>query len=169
MKKIPNFPNYAVTKEGIVWSERRRLWLKPSCGERNRYFHVNLTRNCITYTRYIHRLVLETYIGSCPNGMECRHLDGDYSNNSLVNLCWGTHKENASDMVKHGTAFFSRRERKRGLPAKLSEEQVKTIRKMLKIGIVSQVEIAKFYNVSSQLISAIKKQRIWKKCKIEVD
>jgi hypothetical protein len=54
--------------------------------------------------RLIHRMVLEAFVGPCPEGMECRHLDGDRANNTLTNLCWGTHTENIRDRGRHGTA-----------------------------------------------------------------
>lgn len=51
----------------------------------------------------VHRLVLEAFVGPCPEGMECRHLNGDRSDNRLENLCWGTPKQQAEDRMKHGT------------------------------------------------------------------
>lgn len=29
MKQIPNFPNYAITKDGRVWNCKHKRWLKP--------------------------------------------------------------------------------------------------------------------------------------------
>lgn len=43
---------------------------------------------------YIHRLVLETFVGPPPDGCECDHIDRDPSNNKLENLRWVTHYEN---------------------------------------------------------------------------
>lgn len=54
-------------------------------------------------TRVIHRLVLETFIGSRPDKMECRHLDGNPHNNRLDNLIWGSALENAADRFRHGS------------------------------------------------------------------
>lgn len=51
----------------------------------------------------VHRLVLEAFVGSCPEGQESRHLDGDRLNNHLENLAWGTRSENAMDRSRHGT------------------------------------------------------------------
>lgn len=51
----------------------------------------------------VHRLMLENFIGACPEGMQCRHLDGNNTNNSLQNLRWGTVSENNLDRVRHGT------------------------------------------------------------------
>ena len=43
---------------------------------------------------YLHRLVLETFVGPCPSGEECSHLDGNKTNNCLENLKWSTRAEN---------------------------------------------------------------------------
>lgn len=52
----------------------------------------------------VHRLVLEVFVGPCPEGMETRHLDGDPHRNWWPeNLAWGTHTENMQDRVRHGT------------------------------------------------------------------
>ncbi len=34
----------------------------------------------------LHRLICEAFHGPCPEGQECRHLDGDPSNNRPENL-----------------------------------------------------------------------------------
>jgi hypothetical protein len=52
----------------------------------------------------IHRAVLISFVGPCPEGMECRHLDDDPANNQLSNLCWGTPLENAEDKVRNEKA-----------------------------------------------------------------
>lgn len=54
-------------------------------------------------TRPIHKIVMETFVGPCPTGMEVRHLDGDPANNKLSNLSYGTHTDNMYDAIKHGT------------------------------------------------------------------
>lgn len=54
-------------------------------------------------TRQIHRLVLETFRGPCPDGMEGCHDNGDLTDNRLANLRWDTPSANAYDRVKHGT------------------------------------------------------------------
>ena len=50
----------------------------------------------------VHKAVLLTWVGPCPPGMLCRHLDGDKLNCHLDNLCWGTPQENADDAVRLG-------------------------------------------------------------------
>lgn len=53
-------------------------------------------------SRLVHRLVLETFRGKCPDGMEACHKDGNPQNNQLSNLRWGTPKANAADRTYHG-------------------------------------------------------------------
>jgi hypothetical protein len=52
---------------------------------------------------YVARLVLEAFVGPCPDGMEGCHNDGDNSNNHLDNLRWDTRSANRLDSVRHGT------------------------------------------------------------------
>ncbi len=102
LKQIPDFPDYSITKDGRVWSCRFKRWLKGNKNS-NGYLHVCLRCNNKSYTRKIHRLVLETYIGPCPENMQCRHLNGNRLDNRLENLCWGTSSENHQDAIRHGT------------------------------------------------------------------
>lgn len=55
-------------------------------------------------TRYVHSLVLEAFVGNCPEGMEASHLDGDPQNNRIDNLCWETHADNILRKIQHGTS-----------------------------------------------------------------
>lgn len=52
---------------------------------------------------YAHALVLHTFVGPRPEGMDIRHLDGDPSSNHLNNLAYGTRSENMLDTLRHGT------------------------------------------------------------------
>lgn len=162
MKTIPNFPDYQITKDGRVWSKPRMSaqkhkiggqWLKP----RNRmgYPAVQLQRQ----TCSIHRLVLETFIGPCPDGMECRHLNGIRTDNHLINLCWGTHSENQFDAVQHKTHVDNRGE-KHPL-SKLKEQDVRMIIYMYRTGLFLQREIAEIYNVLQNTVSRILNQKRW--------
>ncbi len=68
------------------------------------YLVVDLHKDGVCTTRYVHRLVLEAFVGPCPDGLECRHFpDGDKCNNDLANLSWGSHAQNESDKLVHGT------------------------------------------------------------------
>lgn len=69
---------------------------------KNGYLAIVLHKGGDTKTKYVHRLVLESFTGPAPEGMECLHIDGDKTNNHLDNLRWGTRQENILDIVRHG-------------------------------------------------------------------
>lgn len=52
-----------------------------------------------------HRLVMAAFVGPCPEGMEVCHNNGDPADNRLVNLRYGTSKDNSFDMKLHGTVY----------------------------------------------------------------
>lgn len=64
-----------------------------------------LTRDGMEKPYYVHRLVLETFVGPAPEGTEGCHYDGNPSNNRLDNLRWDTRAGNHADAVRHGTAY----------------------------------------------------------------
>lgn len=51
---------------------------------------------------HIANLVLEAFVGPCPEGMECCHWDDNQSNNRLDNLRWDTHANNVRDGYRNG-------------------------------------------------------------------
>lgn len=59
------------------------------------------------------RLVLEAFVGPCPEGYEASHLNGDRADNHLSNLAWKTHLENIRDKYEHGTMYYGTRRDRR--------------------------------------------------------
>jgi hypothetical protein len=110
LREIPDHPGYLVGDDGTVWTTKRkggndrapgrRGEPRPLKIQRNRkgYCLVNIDVDGRNRTRFLHQLVLETFVGPKPPGMEgCHYPDGDKSNNRLSNLRWDTHAENARD------------------------------------------------------------------------
>lgn len=64
---------------------------------------VHLSAGKRRVNRHIHRLVMEAFVGPCPDGMECCHNNGDASDNRLTNLRWDTSASNTADVTAHGT------------------------------------------------------------------
>ena len=166
LRDIPGFPNYAVTRDGRVWSKPRRwhyrsgirkgCWIKPSI-RKSGHLRVNLNKSD---HEYIHRLVLKTYVGECPEGMECRHLDGTPGNNLLSNLKWGTHKENQQDSIKQGT-HSSLRQGVRNNRTKLKESDVKVIRHLREEAKFTYKQIAWHFDLTWSAIWRICKRKSW--------
>lgn len=57
----------------------------------------------------VHHLVLESFVGARPEGMESLHINGNETDNRKENLRWGTRSENTKDQVRHGTHHMSRK------------------------------------------------------------
>lgn len=105
---------------------------------------------------FLHRVVLEAFVGPRPEGMVCRHLDGDKTNNSVSNLCWGTQKQNVRDSMRHGTVV--RGELKS--TSKLTSGQVLEIRRKLGEGATLSA-LGREYGVAHQTIRSIKLRKKW--------
>jgi hypothetical protein len=171
LAKINGFPGYLVGEDGTVWSCKTRgpspqLTAEPrqlrTFRKKSRYAYVRVTLRVPGTPRNahldVHRLVLEAFIGPCPAGMECRHLDGDLANNRLENLCWGTPVENAADITRHG-----RRYRPTGSlnnRARLTEADVCFIRKLWAEG-QSFRTLARRFGVKPYTISRAARGESW--------
>lgn len=119
---------YRVGDDGSLWSRATRGGRRIPSDVWKRIVGSPLARGHIQVTLggrrdLLHRIVLETFVGPCPPGMECRHLDGDPSNNRLSNLAWGTRLENSSDTVRHGRSMRGHKHHR----VKLSEDIVRSI------------------------------------------
>lgn len=78
--------------------------LKPAPDKDGYQRYVLSINNRQTHTS-AHKVVLEAFVGPCPDGMEACHDDGDPSNNRVENLRWDTHRNNLLDKYRHGTIF----------------------------------------------------------------
>jgi hypothetical protein len=164
-RPVEGYPGYRVSRTGEVqsfWARKRRAvvptesWhpLKPIL--RNGYLTVNLARGGKKSARRIHRLVLEAFVGPCPEGHVACHGDGDPTNNRLENLRWGTHQSNADDTLRHG-----RRKMGSQINAKLVEAEVIEIRRLRAEDVTSR-ELASRFGVTKENILAIVNRRSWR-------
>lgn len=64
------------------------------------YKILKLYRHGVARTYRVHRLVLEAFVGPCPEGLEGCHWDTVPSNNSLANLRWDTRSANMLDSIR---------------------------------------------------------------------
>lgn len=105
----------------------------------------------------IYRLVLENFVGPCPDGLEACHNDDNLLNNNLTNLRWDTHDSNVKDKIKHGRV----RSGEQHPQSILSVEQVIKIKTMIKEG-KREVDICNDMNLKRYLVHDIKSGRNWK-------
>lgn len=118
---------------------------------------INLAKDGNKKRSKVHRLVLEAFVGPCPDGMECCHNNGDASDNRLENLRWGTKKSNTEDMVRHGTSPLG--DKRWG--QKLSEFGVRVIVRLIDNGNITQTEIASLFGVGTPTICNINLGHRW--------
>ena len=167
-KDIPDYPGYRVGDDGNVWSAWRTCpkgrfvstWrqMKQSPGARG-YLRVNLTDPDGKVRMFrVHHLVLLTFVGPCPAGMECRHLNGTKTDNHLTNLVWGTPLQNRDD--NRALDVYGRGEGH--TQAKLSDDAVRSMRRKHATGNYSQKELADEFHVSVPTVSMIVNGKTWK-------
>ncbi len=102
---------YSVTPDGRVFSYKRKGRHELSGGyvtRDKRYRAVCLSINNISTSRYVHRLVAETFIANPDNLPEVNHIDGNPLNNHVDNLEWCTRSENVAHAYR--TGLYRKRE-----------------------------------------------------------
>lgn len=160
---------YSVSSEGRLRGEPLKVRRGPGDGEYTwpsrpvsqyrtprGYMAATLYRGNKSYSRRVHRLVLEAFVGPCPDGMEARHLDGNPTNNRLENLAWGSHQENEADKRAHGTAPTG----ERGPGAKLNSRQVAAIRHRFAAG-ERAVDLAAEFGIHWATLYKIARRQSW--------
>ena len=90
-----------------TWRKRKLTTLHKDYS----YSYVSFKVQGKSVTYPVHRLVLLAFMGPCPKGMRCRHvnvrhLNGVRNDNRIENLCWNTKwKELEKLSDQHGIPF----------------------------------------------------------------
>lgn len=167
-KIISDYPGYAISKDGTVWSRwsrggRSRVltdkwYVKESDADEKDHLHVQLfSEDKPPKRRPVHLLVLEAFVGPRPDGMEGCHKDGNPRNNAMDNLRWDTAIGNWEDRKKHGKGC----EGSKNTSAKLTPGDVTEINKGYESGIKIR-ELSKRFGVTYQQIWKIVHKKAWK-------
>lgn len=127
-------------------SRIRKLSVHKSNGSIQVQINLYNLNNQVKYC-FVSRLVAKAFLPNSLNLPDVIHKDGDTTNNYDNNLKWGTMKKVMKRMIKNN---------QRGEPnRRLSDENVKTIRKLYKTKLLNNIEIAKIYDCSSANIGHI--------------
>lgn len=137
--------------------------LKPG-GDVDSYLHVVLCKNGVKKTYLVHRLVALMFLDkSVGNGLEVNHKNGDKRDNKVDNkvdnLEWVSSSYNSRhtfDVLGYKTVRGS----KHGM-AKLDDDKVREIKRLLKEGMYSQLKIGGMFGVGSRAISKINSGHRW--------
>lgn len=121
------------------------------------YPRVYLSKLNITMAYFVHRLVLEAFVGPAPKGKtDGAHLDGDPSNCNLTNLIWATRSENCKHKELHGTA----QKGEKNPLARFTDEDILTMRQLRRQGWKLK-EIGAKYNLAEGRVSVIVRGLAW--------
>ena len=159
----------------LLKTQRRKgKFIAPGRSSKYGHLKVKLCKDGVQRSFHLHQLVLTAFIGPRPEGMEVRHLNGDPGDNQLVNLAYGTRKENANDARLHGT-LKARNElvskAKKGIStvwcerhgmARLTADQVRQMKKDFESGMTS-AEAGRKYGISQAHACKIKLNQAWSK------
>jgi hypothetical protein len=140
-KSVQNFEGrYEVSDEGMVRNCSGKV-LSPRVCRKGGHLRVALFKDGVRSDFMVHRLVLEAFVGPCPDGMEGCHNDGDPANNRETNLRWGTRSENQLDRHLHGTMLTGENHPN----SKLTDDQVREIRRRVANGEQKQTLAEEFH------------------------
>ena len=171
-REIPGCPGYRAGSDGSIWScwKAHRLgyargavqimsdkWkrLAPDRRKEDGRKRYTIKTKSGKYRRsYGSHLVLESFIGPRPDGMEACHGDGNCLNDSMGNLRWDTSVANKDDMRKHGTRLNGELIN----TSKLTADDVLEIRC---IGYPLRQHAERF-GVTETLVSLIIRRKVWK-------
>jgi hypothetical protein len=129
--------------------------LKPRNHNRG-YSCVVLYRNNERRYALIHRLVLETFVGTDPAKPDVNHKDANRKNNHLSNLEWVTPKEN----TRHAMRLDRMGKGALNGSAKLNESDVLEIKRMAARG-QAKASIARRFGVTPRNVRFILNGRTW--------
>ena len=119
------------------------------------YLVVSLSDGTGFKRKYVHRLVAEAFMLNHAKGAEVNHINGDKTDNRLVNLEWVTHREN----MQHARNVLKRWQGRRNLYArKLTDDDVRAIRSSN----MTQQGLADQYGVSRVAIHNVKVGKTYK-------
>ena len=141
---------YEISNKGRVRNAEGRI-LKARTQNKG-YFYVTLHSNHKERKFTIHRLVAEIFIPKINGFNQVNHINGNKKDNSVENLEWCNQRLN----YNHGMQKFLYSHNENHYFAKLTNEQVRTIPTLFKIGF-TRTTISRILNVNVSSIEAIEK------------
>lgn len=157
-------------ENGVIYTRRgypKAVWraaglelVYPPKRPERPYQRAGFSHNGGNFRCLVHRIVWWANGNTIPDKFEINHIDGDKLNNLLSNLEAISREANnahaaATGLTVHPTG------RGQASRAKLSDDEVRSIRKLLKEG-HSRLELAARFKIDPSQISRIKHNRIYR-------
>jgi len=106
---------YSVSNTGDVMSldymhTKKNVIMKQSV-DKDGYFRIQLCKNGIYKSFFVHRLVLEAFSYNYENKPTVNHINGIKSDNRIDNLQWATYSEQNQHAWDNGLKFMTEKKR----------------------------------------------------------
>lgn len=124
--------------------------IKPTYVQNKGYHCLSLYKDSKTYHPTVHRLVAEAFIDNPNNYLQVNHKDGDKSNNCVDNLEWCNQRSN----YDHGMKNFYYSHNEDHYFAKLTNEQVRCIPRLYKLGFI-RATVARILGINNSSLKTI--------------
>jgi len=120
------------------------------------YIFVSLSDNGKSINKPVSNLVLEAFVGKRPDGKEASHINGDSTDNRVINLIWETHVDNEERKSEHNTKLCG------SLigTSKLKKDDVLEIRRLDKLGLQRKV-IGRLFQIHPVNVMRICRREAW--------
>lgn len=155
------YENYLVDEYGHIFSKKSNRYLHPTLN-RDKYLTCRLFYEKKPISTSVALIVAYTFLGDPPKDMiepTVDHIDGNRTNNNYLNLRWLPKKENVSNRIYKAN---SGGKGENNVKAKLSEQQVNEICKLLSDLNLSYTKIAELTNSTKHQVSNIASGLTWK-------
>lgn len=136
--------------------KRKGRIIKNKLNFHGKYF-VTLSKNNKVKEWHVAKLVLLAFVGTPESDQECCHRNDIQTDNRLVNLYWGTRKDNIRDKHRNDKVAYG----VRAGNSKLKDGEVWLIKKLLH-NKIKKTTIAKMFKVTRQSIRHIELNNVWK-------
>ena len=150
-----------VKRAKSIGLDHAKIQVLKQSPDKDGYMKLNLSNRLVEKRYLVHRLVLQTFVGSPPKGRyEVNHRNGIKNDNRVENLEWCSNLENAGHA--HRTGLFDGAIGSNHYKTKLSDKDILDIRKEYMKGDVTLKYLGKKYKVAFSTIGRIISKATWK-------
>jgi len=155
--RVRSVDRYVRSPNTLSGQRRERGRTLRSRQDKDGYLSITLSKDGHAKTFRVHRMVLTSFYGACPDDHVTNHRDGNRQNNAVSNLEWVTQQQNWHHALGRGTKHIG----EMYSTTKLTEQQVRDIRLLAKAG-ATNVALAKQFGVYHTNIWMIVHRETWK-------
>ena len=161
-KKVDNnaisniYPYYLISNYGRIYNIYTNSYVVAHIGTDGYYYFTFSTYDGLK-RRAVHRVEMLTFFPIEDKTLQVNHIDGNKTNNYIVNLEWVTRSEN----IKHAYDIGLQPPPEQRKNTSLNKEKVIAICEMLSRGDMTQNQIAEVVGCSRSAVDAIKRGETW--------